>query len=237
MKIAPNNISLMLLVIFFILISACNYNKDEVFPTKVPTPTILPTVTQSKEMTVWIGSQNVPCPTDPDQLCFLYKGEKQENWLIFSGIFIGFDYWPGSEYEVVLREDTITNPTPGRSALLWTLLEGLTKKTPSSAIALGAENFSKTGASGEMVRYLFTITQLNDKVSAYSIESSGDGNPIISESLSPVLKQGETFTFTMDVLVPGGTSDIETVVTLINIKSMSDPTIQASQVITTVNRK
>jgi len=108
-------------------------------PTEIPEPAFVPTVLSSLEKTVTVGAEMVDCPGEGagGGRCYLVKEEEESDWTVFPGDIEGFEYWPGAEYVMVIREDKIANPPPGGPDVIWTLLKGLYKSnvpvTPTAA--------------------------------------------------------------------------------------------------------
>jgi hypothetical protein len=65
--------------------------------------------------------------------CYQYRDENATAWSIFPGKIVGFEFWPGAEYGIRVREDRIANPPPGGPDVIWTLLRGLYKQNPVTA--------------------------------------------------------------------------------------------------------
>jgi hypothetical protein len=108
-------------------------------PTSTATSSFVPTVIASVEKTVTVGSEMVACSGEGagSGRCYQVKEEGANEWTVFPGRIEGFEYWPGAEYVMIIREDKIANPPPGGSDVMWTIVKGLYKsnvpQTPTAA--------------------------------------------------------------------------------------------------------
>jgi hypothetical protein len=96
-------------------------------PTSTPTSSFVPTVIASVEKTVTVGAEMVDCTGEGagSGKCYLVQEEGATEWTVFPGRIEGFEFWPGAEYVIVIREDQISNPPPGGSDVVWTIVKGL----------------------------------------------------------------------------------------------------------------
>lgn len=229
--------TLLLILLACAAVSAsCSWNRETPLPTKSPTPTFLPTVIATVERTVWIGSQMVPCPGQSSRQCYVYKEQAQDNWTIFPGIFQAYDFWPGSEVQAVVREDQVSNPPPGGSDILWTLVKGLTSQPPSASVALAADRFTANAASGETVVYNLAVTNLGETAASYTLAASGSWLPVLSTSQTGELAPGQSFVFTLQVPVSAVAENGSTDTAQLVIQSLQAPGVSLTQpLITTCN--
>jgi hypothetical protein len=125
------------LAIVAFLLAACAGHASRPALDLPPQPTFVPTVVSSTEITVTVGSQMAACPGNSRAKCYQVRREGSSEWNVFPAPIQGFDFWPGSEYVIVVREDKVANPPPGSPDVLWTIVKGLYKinspETPAAA--------------------------------------------------------------------------------------------------------
>jgi heat shock protein HslJ len=105
-----------------------------------------------RQKRVYVGPYLVDCVGVAPQECMLVKGDPDGDWTYFYDQIQGFDYEPGYEYELVVREDKIKNPPADASSLQWTLIEvvGKERSIQGSTWAL----ISHKNSAGEMIEVL-----------------------------------------------------------------------------------
>lgn len=104
-------------------------------PTSTPVPTSTSTPLASGEKIVTVGSEMVDCSAAeaasgsgaPRGQCYLVKEKGQSEWTVFRGTIQGFQFWPGAEYVMVVREDRIADAPQGGPGVVWTVVKGLYK--------------------------------------------------------------------------------------------------------------
>lgn len=84
---------------------------------------------KSAEKTIYIGPELQSCMAGVAEiLCMQVKWTKeQEEWEYFYGNIEGFNYEPGYEYELTVKEEKIKNPPAGGSQLKYILTEEISK--------------------------------------------------------------------------------------------------------------
>ena len=117
-------IQVILMVTSFFLISAgCS----------TPTPeatAALSTETGSATIgkTLFVGPERVDCVGVAPQKCYKVKEDSSEEWRFFYSEIAGFDYEPGYQYQLLVREETVSNPPADGSSLRWVLIEVVSKE-------------------------------------------------------------------------------------------------------------
>ncbi len=112
------------------------------------------------EKTVIVGPELVECEGAGPQMCMLVKENPEDDWQLFYDQIEGFEYEPGYEYVLRVREETVENPPADASSLRWVLLEMMRKtpvELPSSAGELGGVQWQMVtyrNADGELVSSL-----------------------------------------------------------------------------------
>lgn len=85
--------------------------------------------------TVFIGPEQVECEGAGPQLCYLYKENPSDDWLLFYDQINGFDYEEGYNYELLVAESRVENPPADGSSTMLTLVEVVNKSVlPPSLI-------------------------------------------------------------------------------------------------------
>jgi heat shock protein HslJ len=105
-----------------------------------------------KEKTVYVGPYLVDCEGVAPQKCMLVKEDAKDDWTLFYDQVQGFEYEPGFEYELVVREDRIENPPADASSIQWTLVEVVSKERSLDGTTWALVSYR--GSGGEMVEVL-----------------------------------------------------------------------------------
>jgi heat shock protein HslJ len=85
--------------------------------------------------TVYIGPERVECEGAGPQLCYQYKENPADDWLLFYDEIDGFEYEEGFNYELLVAETRVENPPADGSATQLSLVEVVNKsKLPPSLI-------------------------------------------------------------------------------------------------------
>jgi heat shock protein HslJ len=88
--------------------------------------------------TIYVGPELVDCVGVGPQQCMLVKEDPNAEYQYHYTGIEGFDYEPGYEYELLIRETTIDNPPADGSSLQWTLIEVVSKTPAQTAVAPAA---------------------------------------------------------------------------------------------------
>jgi heat shock protein HslJ len=81
--------------------------------------------------TVFIGPSQVECQGEGPQLCYLYKENPDDDWLLFYDEIEGFEYEEGYDYELTVAKTPIENPPADGSSIRTVLME-VVDKTPAA---------------------------------------------------------------------------------------------------------
>jgi len=128
-----------------VLLSACAQSAE------APQETERPGV----EKTVYVGSQMVDCVGVAPQKCLLVKESMEDEYRMFYDTIAGFEFEPGYEYELIVREEQVENPPADASSINWTLVK-IVNRTPVTASLEGVlwGLVSYLGAEGGLVDVL-----------------------------------------------------------------------------------
>ena len=85
--------------------------------------------------TIYVGPELVDCVGEAPQQCILVKEDPNAEYQYFYFGIEGFEYEPGYEYELLIRETAVENPPAGGSSLQWTLIEVVSKTPAQTAVA------------------------------------------------------------------------------------------------------
>lgn len=80
------------------------------------------------EKVIYVGPELVDCVGVAPQKCLQVKEEPGQDWRLFYGRIEGFDYEPGYNYTLKIRETKVENPPADASSLKWTLVEVVGKE-------------------------------------------------------------------------------------------------------------
>lgn len=72
--------------------------------------------------TIYVGPEQVECEGEGPQLCYQYKENADDDWLLLYSPIVGFDYQPGYNYELLVMETPVENPPAGGSSVELSLL-------------------------------------------------------------------------------------------------------------------
>ena len=81
----------------------------------------------SVEKTLYVGPERVDCVGVAPQKCYKVKENPADEWTFFYSEIAGFEYEPGFEYELLVREEKVENPPADGSSLRWELIEIISK--------------------------------------------------------------------------------------------------------------
>lgn len=128
-----------------VLLSACTQS------TQAPSGISQPAV----EKTVYVGPQMVDCTGVAPQKCLLVKENPEDEFRMFYDTIAGFEFEPGYEYELIIREEQTENPPADASSIKWTLVK-IVSRTPVTNSLEGElwGLFSYLNAQGELVDVL-----------------------------------------------------------------------------------
>jgi heat shock protein HslJ len=104
------------------------------------------------QKTIHVGPYLVDCTGVAPQKCMLVREDPKDDWTYFYDQIQGFDYEPGFEYELVIREDRIENPPADASSLQWTLVEVVSKERSLEGTTWVLVSYKNS--AGEMVEVL-----------------------------------------------------------------------------------
>ena len=74
-----------------------------------------------------VASTEVDCMGVGPQKCMMVKKGGDDNWTLFYGRIEGFDYVPGYEYVLDVREENIENPPADGSSVKYILVKQISK--------------------------------------------------------------------------------------------------------------
>ena len=74
-----------------------------------------------------VASTEVDCMGVGPQKCMMIKKGDDSNWLLFYGRIEGFDYEPGYEYVLDVKEERIENPPADGSSIKYILVKQISK--------------------------------------------------------------------------------------------------------------
>lgn len=109
------------------------------------------------EREVLVAHFQVPCAGVGAQDCLLVRESADAEWEMRYDPIVGFEYEPGFEYRLAVREEPVENPPADGSSTRWTLIETLAatpvQEGASSGIQVGGiwvlESFGPAAALGE----------------------------------------------------------------------------------------
>lgn len=203
-----------ILLLIGALLAGCARDSATPYPTKLPTPTFLATVITSQQRTLTIGAYQVPCPKAEAELCYLYREDPAQGWLITPLTIYDFEFWQGSEFQLLIRQDEVANPLPGKPGYIWTLVKGLARQAPQQGVILASASQQEQAAPGETVSYALSLTNLQQTSDSFllTVDSQWDANLSISQS--PRLEPGQSLSLSLQVSLPldvmPGSSDLQT---------------------------
>ena len=82
-----------------------------------------PFLVGASEKTIFVGPYQVDCVGVAPQKCLLVKEDPKDDWTFFYNQIEGFEYEPGYEYELRIREEEVKDPPADASSIRWILLE------------------------------------------------------------------------------------------------------------------
>lgn len=82
----------------------------------------------SKEITLYIGPELVPCEGEGPMECYQVKESPDAEWGLFYDQIEGFNWEPGFVYELRVRVSPVDNPPAGGSSLRYELVEEVSKQ-------------------------------------------------------------------------------------------------------------
>ncbi len=82
--------------------------------------------------TLFVGPELVDCVGVAPQQCLQVRQSEADEWTLFYGQIVGFEYEPGYEYELRVSETEIENPPADASSLEVTLIEVVGKTAVTS---------------------------------------------------------------------------------------------------------
>ena len=87
---------------------------------------------ESKTITLYVGSELADCTGVAPQKCMLVKENPDDEYVMFYDQIAGFEYEEGYEYELLVQVEKVENPPADASNLKYTLVEEVSK-TPVDA--------------------------------------------------------------------------------------------------------
>ena len=97
--------------------------------------------------TLFVGPELVDCVGVGPQECMQVREDAESDWTFFYDQIVGFEYEPGFEYELLVRETEIENPPADGSSIEVTLVE-VVSKTAVSATAQPLPNENPLHGTG-----------------------------------------------------------------------------------------
>lgn len=89
--------------------------------------------------TVYVGPELVDCVGVGPQKCMQVKSAPGDEYSMFYDTIEGFDFEPGYEYELLVREEQVENPPADASSLRWVLVSQLSKEPVSGSTSAQLE--------------------------------------------------------------------------------------------------
>lgn len=80
--------------------------------------------------TIYIGPERVECEGEGPQMCYQYKENPEDDWLLYYYEIDGFEYEEGYVYELVVAQSNIENPPPGAASVNLSLVAVTNKAVP-----------------------------------------------------------------------------------------------------------
>lgn len=80
--------------------------------------------------TIYIGPERIECESEAPRLCFQYKENPEDDWLLYYNEIDGFDYEEGYVYELAVAERNVSDPPAGGSSVQLTLVDVVSKTEP-----------------------------------------------------------------------------------------------------------
>jgi heat shock protein HslJ len=112
--------------------------------------------------TLFVGPELVDCVGVAPQECLQVRESKDEEWSLFYGQIIGFEYEPGYEYELRVTETEIDNPAADASSLEVTLVAIVSQK----AVAATPETRPEGSSELQGTSWVLTAFGPNDNQTA-----------------------------------------------------------------------
>ncbi|MEZ4591609.1 MAG: META domain-containing protein [Chloroflexota bacterium] len=103
--------------------------------------------TTGESKTLFVGPELVDCVGVAPQQCLQVRESAAEEWTLFYGQIIGFEYEPGFEYELRVTETEVANPPADASSLEVTLVEVVSQTAVSTSPEVQPEGSSLPGTS------------------------------------------------------------------------------------------
>lgn len=131
---------------------------------------------QNDQQTIYVGPIQVECEGVTPQLCLLIKNNPTDNYEYFYDQIEGFDFEPGSIYELQVSEEQIENPPADAPSRRLTLVEIVSQEPVNSQLDGSfweLQNYrDETGASVNVL----PETQINAKFNAIEIGGNAGCN-------------------------------------------------------------
>ena len=77
--------------------------------------------------TIYVGPEMVDCEGEGPQTCLVVSEAPDGESQLWYFPIEGFEFEPGYEYELIVRQEDVENPPPGSSSIKWTLMEEVSK--------------------------------------------------------------------------------------------------------------
>lgn len=85
------------------------------------------------EKTIYVGPELVDCEGVAPQKCLQVKEDPNAEYSLYYGTIEGFEYAPGSEYELTVREETVENPPADSPTTRWILVNVVSSNPVASS--------------------------------------------------------------------------------------------------------
>lgn len=89
------------------------------------TQVVAPVQGEGREIIVNVAGQRAPCTGEAPTLCLQVRTQSGAAWTLHYGDIEGFNWQPGTEYVIRVREAPVANPPADASSLRWVLQEVL----------------------------------------------------------------------------------------------------------------
>jgi uncharacterized membrane protein len=104
---------------------------------------------------------------------------------------------------------------------------------PMANVTLAPPSQAASASPGSTVSYTFTLTNTGNVADTFAISATGVWTTQLSAASSVELLPGDSFTFNLDVTVPGNAQHGQQDIAQVTVQSGYEPTVQASAYVTT----
>jgi heat shock protein HslJ len=158
----------------------------------------LGSVDQARPKTIYVASQMVDCEAQSPRTCFLVKENPDEQWRVWNDAIDGFQFEPGFEYELIVSESEIDDPTSAGTAVSWSLTEivekvpvpkGVVEATAETSVAGQSESSIEVDESPEPPAELIFVPIQVDKMGVSTVVPADwpkiEDDPLLRDAWGP----------------------------------------------------